>query len=116
MQGNDFVTSQMYTHGVSCFSCHDVHGTDNNADLVKPENVLCLECHGPNSPNGPHAHTIETHTHHKAGSAGNEFVSCHMPKIEQTIADVNVAPTPLIHYPRDDGGSEGSERVRSVSC
>jgi predicted CXXCH cytochrome family protein len=90
MQGNDFVTSQMYTHGVSCFSCHDVHGTENNADLVKPANVLCLECHGPNSPNGPHAPTIEAHTHHKVGSAGNECVSCHMPKIEQTIADINV--------------------------
>jgi predicted CXXCH cytochrome family protein len=90
MQGNDFVTSQMYTHGVSCFSCHDVHGTDNNADLVKPANVLCFECHGPRSPNGPHAPTIEAHTHHKAGSAGNECVSCHMPKIEQTIADINV--------------------------
>src|SRR6266481_3762072 len=29
IQGNDFVQSVMYTHGVSCFSCHDVHGTDN---------------------------------------------------------------------------------------
>src|SRR5271167_4949553 len=70
MQGNDFVTSQMYTHGVSCFSCHDVHGTDNNADLVKPANVLCLQCHGPSSPNGPHAPSIEAHTHHRNGSAG----------------------------------------------
>ena len=90
MQGNDFVQSLMYTRGVTCFSCHDVHGTDNNADLLKPANVLCLDCHGPNSPNGPHAPTIEQHTHHKAGSAGNECVACHMPKIEQTIADVNV--------------------------
>ena len=90
MQGNDFVTSQMYTHGVSCFSCHDVHGTENHADLLKPANVLCLECHGPNSPNGPHTATVEAHTHHKAGSPGNECVSCHMPKIEQTIGDVNV--------------------------
>ena len=55
MQGNDFVHSLMYTHGVTCFSCHDVHGTENNADLLKPASVLCLECHGPNSPNGPHA-------------------------------------------------------------
>ncbi len=90
MQGNDFVTSQMYTHGVSCFSCHDVHGTENNADLLKPANVLCLECHGPTSPNGPRAASIEAHTHHKTGSAGNECVNCHMPKIEQTIADINV--------------------------
>jgi len=90
MQGNDFVQSAMYTHGVTCFSCHDVHGTENNADLLKPANVMCLECHGPNSPNGPHSPTIMAHTHHQAGSAGNECVACHMPKIEQTIADVNV--------------------------
>lgn len=42
------------------------------------------------SPNGPREATIEQHTHHKAGSAGDECVGCHMPKIEQTIADVNV--------------------------
>ena len=33
---------------------------------------------------------MEQHTHHKAGSTGSECVSCHMPKIEQTIANVNV--------------------------
>ena len=90
MQGNDFVTSQMYTHGVTCFSCHDVHGTSNNADLIKPASVMCLECHGPSRPNGPHAASIEQHTHHKLGSAGSECIACHMPQIEQTIADVNV--------------------------
>ena len=90
MQGNDFVTSQMYTHGVTCFSCHDVHGTANSADLLKPTNVMCLNCHGPNSPNGPRAATIEAHTHHTAGSKGGECVACHMPAIAQTIADVNV--------------------------
>lgn len=90
MQGNDFVTSVMYTRGVTCSSCHDVHGTENDADLLKPANVLCLECHGPRSPNGPHAAKIEEHTHHKASSPGSECIACHMPKIEQTIADVNV--------------------------
>jgi predicted CXXCH cytochrome family protein len=90
MQGNDFVQSLMYNRGVKCSSCHDVHGTENDALLIKPANVMCLECHGPGSPNGPHTTTIEEHTHHPAGSAGNECVACHMPKIEQTIADVNV--------------------------
>ena len=90
MQGNDFVQSAMYTHGVTCFSCHDVHGTANNADLLKPANVMCLECHGPGSPNGPRAATIEQHTHHRAGTSGDECVGCHMPKIEQTVADINV--------------------------
>ncbi len=90
MQGNDFVQSAMYKHGVTCFSCHDVHGTSNNADLKMPAQQLCLSCHTPGSRNGPRAATLEEHTHHAAGSAGNECVSCHMPKIEQTIADVNV--------------------------
>jgi len=90
MQGNDFVTSQMYTHGVACFTCHDAHGTENDASLRKPARVLCLDCHGPNSPNGPRAPTLEEHTHHKADSAGSECIACHMPKIAQTIADVNV--------------------------
>jgi len=90
MQGNDFVTSTMYTHGVTCFSCHDVHGTENNADLAKPASVLCLQCHSPTSPNGPKAVDIVRHTHHPAGSSGAECVGCHMPKIQPTIADVRV--------------------------
>jgi predicted CXXCH cytochrome family protein len=90
MQGNDFVQSAMYTHGVACYTCHDVHGTANNADLIKPASVLCLQCHGPQSPNGPRAASIEQHTHHKLGSSGAECTACHMPAIEQTIANVNV--------------------------
>jgi predicted CXXCH cytochrome family protein len=90
MQGNDFVTSRMYQRGVTCSNCHDVHGTEFNAELKRPVRTVCLQCHGTTSPNGPHAKTIEQHTHHKADSAGSECVGCHMPKIEQTIADVNV--------------------------
>src|SRR3977135_4294431 len=66
MQGNDFVTSRMYERGVTCFTCHDVHGTENNADLRKPVNTMCLQCHGPKSANGPHTATLEQHTHHQA--------------------------------------------------
>ncbi len=82
MQGNDFVQSVMYRHGVTCASCHDVHGTANYAQLRKPVDMLCLDCHGPSSPNGPHTATLEEHTHHKAGSTGSQCVACHMPKIE----------------------------------
>ena len=89
MQGNDFVTSLMHNRGVTCFTCHDVHGTDYSADTVRPGNSLCLQCHSPQSPNGPRG-SLEQHTHHRVGSAGSECVACHMPQIEQTIADVNV--------------------------
>jgi predicted CXXCH cytochrome family protein len=82
MQGNDFVQSVMYRRGVTCFSCHDVHGTKNYAQLWKPANKLCLDCHAPMGPNGPAAPTLEAHTHHKAGSTGSECIACHMPKIE----------------------------------
>ena len=90
MQGNDFVQSLMYRRGVTCASCHDAHGTENGAQLRKPAAVICLDCHAPRSPNGPHAATLEEHTHHAKGSTGSDCVACHMPKIEQTIANVNV--------------------------
>src|SRR5262245_45641687 len=90
MQGNDFVQSLMYRRGVTCFSCHDVHGTENNADLRRPAGQVCLTCHSANSQNGPHTSTIEAHTHHAAGSPGSDCVNCQMPKIEVTIADINV--------------------------
>jgi predicted CXXCH cytochrome family protein len=85
MQGNDFVQSLMYTRGVTCFSCHDPHGSDNDAMLRKPANEVCSSCHSLNNQNGPHAVSIEAHTHHKVGSAGSECVSCHMPKIQPEL-------------------------------
>ncbi len=90
MQGNDFVRSVMYRRGITCFACHDVHGTNNYAQLRKPADQLCLDCHGPLSPNGPRTATLEEHTHHKKGSAGSQCVACHMPKIETTLGDVKV--------------------------
>ena len=82
MQGNDFVQSVMYRRGITCFDCHDAHGTDNNAQLRKPIDKICLDCHGPLSPSGPRTATLEEHTHHKPGSPGSQCVGCHMPKIE----------------------------------
>lgn len=90
MQGNDFVQSLMYRRGITCFTCHDVHGTGNYAQLRKPATQLCLDCHGPLSPNGPRTATLEEHTHHKKGSPGSECIACHMPIIAITLADVKV--------------------------
>lgn len=90
MQGNDFVQSVMYRRGVTCFSCHDVHGTGNDAQLRKPGDQICLDCHSPLSVNGPRTATLEEHTHHAKGSTGSSCMACHMPKIETTIAEVKV--------------------------
>jgi len=91
MQGNDYVKSLMYERGVTCFGCHDPHGGENESILRRPIEEVCSSCHSPNSPNGPRAASIEEHTHHKAGSTGSQCVACHMPRIEQTIANVNVS-------------------------
>jgi predicted CXXCH cytochrome family protein len=85
MQGNDFVQSLMYNRGVTCFSCHDPHGTKNEAMLRKPVNEICAACHSPGSQNGPHTATLEQHTHHAANSAGSQCVACHMPKIQPEL-------------------------------
>jgi predicted CXXCH cytochrome family protein len=90
MQGNDFVQSVMYRRGVTCFSCHDAHGTGNYAQLRKPVGAICLDCHGPLSPNGPRTPTLEEHTHHKGGSPGSQCVACHMPQIQTTLGDLKV--------------------------
>ena len=82
MQGNDFAQSVMYRRGITCSSCHDVHGTANYAQLRKPAEQICLDCHGPASANGPHTATLEAHSHHKDGSPGSQCVACHMPAIE----------------------------------
>jgi len=90
MQGNDFVQSLMYARGVTCFSCHDPHGTENQAMLREPGNAMCLTCHGANAQNGPHAASIEQHTHHAVGSTGSACAACHMPAIAETLGDVKV--------------------------
>jgi predicted CXXCH cytochrome family protein len=89
MQGNDFVTSVMYRRGVSCWSCHDVHGTGNRGEVLKTGSNLCLTCHGQTSPAGPRG-SIEEHTHHSATSAGSQCTACHEPQIARQIANVNV--------------------------
>ncbi|HSG65399.1 MAG TPA: cytochrome c3 family protein, partial [Gammaproteobacteria bacterium] len=90
MQGNDFVQSTMYQHGVTCASCHDAHGTEHYAQLRKPAQALCLDCHGPGSVNGPYTATLEAHTQHPPDSAGSQCIACHMPQTAATIADVKV--------------------------
>ena len=78
MQGNDYVQSQMYVKGVQCSACHDVHGTEHEADLRLPGNAVCLQCHNPVLQPGPRG-SIEFHTQHAANSEGSKCVACHMP-------------------------------------
>jgi predicted CXXCH cytochrome family protein len=114
MQGNDFVQSLMYTRGVTCFSCHDPHGSDNVSMLREKGNALCTGCHGPNSPIGPFADSIPADTHHKLDSAGSQCVSCHMPLIEETLGSVKCTPYFPLHLPRHDTDAQRSESLHAL--
>ena len=89
MQGNDYVQSQMYVKGVTCYGCHDVHGTEHEADLIAPGNDVCLECHGPQLQAGPRG-SLAYHTQHEADGEGSLCVACHMPLTARTVGDVYV--------------------------
>ena len=117
MQGNDFVQSLMYTRGVTCFSCHDVarHGEQRRSAIKPAQRRL------PDVPRTDSRRTGRTRRRSKRtritppAAPGSECVACHMPKIEQTIADVNVrSHTFTLRDARSHRARKDSERVQRV--
>ena len=69
-----FLSSGMFTKGVSCMDCHEPH----SAKVKAGDNSLCMRCH--ETPLPPAPRIIEaTHTFHSAGKEGSRCVDCHMP-------------------------------------
>lgn len=77
-----FVRSKMHHAGVTCLDCHDPHSGKTRAPVAT--NALCLQCHASGGRPGlqPAAPIIDptAHSHHAAGSTGNQCVECHMPR------------------------------------
>ncbi|MCX7282201.1 MAG: cytochrome C, partial [Alphaproteobacteria bacterium] len=74
------------------------HGSKNEAMLRKPASQVCGTCHSLNGQNGPHAVSLEEHTHHKAGSSGSECVACHMPKIQPELPGGPFVSSHTFHF------------------
>ncbi len=70
-----FLGSRMHGAGVTCLDCHDPHTTKVRAT----GNDLCLRCHNGTRPGSPPIDPVR-HSFHKAESAGNLCVNCHMPR------------------------------------
>ena len=51
-----------------------------------------------NNQNGPHAVSLEAHTHHKPGSPGSQCVACHMPKILPQLPGGPFVSTHTFHF------------------
>jgi predicted CXXCH cytochrome family protein len=116
MQGHDLVQSVMYGHGIMGSSCHDVHGTENRAQLRAPGNQLCLECHGTTSPDGPHTATLEGHTHHRMGSPGSECVAPYAEDRDRRRSRyVRACASAPLYRARDDGSIQNSQSVYDLS-
>jgi predicted CXXCH cytochrome family protein len=83
VRGEDFNYTSLLTSrmggkaGVTCLDCHDPH--TGKPRLPVENNALCLQCHG--GANRLNAPVIDptAHSHHPAGSAGDQCVACHMP-------------------------------------
>ncbi|HEV2276430.1 MAG TPA: cytochrome c3 family protein [Acidobacteriaceae bacterium] len=79
--------SQCYRKGqASCGSCHDPHGHDeasNRTSLKFRDNPdrMCTSCHTQFQEQSADA----AHTHHATGSEASRCVSCHMPRIMDSV-------------------------------
>ncbi len=63
--------------GVTCLDCHDPHS--GKTILPVQNNAICMQCHSaPGRNNAPVIDPL-AHSRHKAGSTGNQCVTCHMP-------------------------------------
>ncbi len=63
-----FLQSKMFTRGIKCGNCHNVH----TGKLVLAGNKACMQCHTPN-------YDSPTHTFHAVNTAGAECKNCHAP-------------------------------------
>jgi hypothetical protein len=80
-----FTRSRCYRDGTAqCASCHDPHPRDAEHNPVSlkfrdDSDRMCTQCHA------GMASRIEEHTHHRATSEASRCVSCHMPKIMDSL-------------------------------
>jgi len=80
----DFQKSEMYAHGVKCWSCHDPHkpAAGNSASLRLTGNALCQSCHGNISEGKNMAHRIH---------ARLNCQQCHVPMTAKSATPGDIA-------------------------
>lgn len=80
-----FMRTQCFRQGEAhCGHCHDPHPADsadnpNSLKFREESNQMCLQCHG------SYAGDPSAHTRHAANSEASRCVSCHMPRIMNSM-------------------------------
>ena len=72
-----FLSSRMYSKGVTCGDCHEPHG----GKLRAAGNGVCAQCHLASKFDSP------AHHFHEAGTAGSACASCHMATATYMVVD-----------------------------
>ncbi|WP_291849028.1 cytochrome c3 family protein [Accumulibacter sp.] len=85
-----FLQSRMHRQGVTCMDCHDPH----THKLRATGNALCTRCHAAAEFDTPQHHK------HKAGGAGAQCVTCHMPT--QNYMVIHARQDHSLRLPRPD--------------
>lgn len=105
---NGLVISPCHTEGgLTCVSCHQMHGSDPNDQLsARALSGLdaCGGCHA------PIARDVSAHTHHPADSQGSDCYNCHMPRTTYGLLSVMRA------HRIDSPSVEQSLRGRPNAC
>lgn len=71
---------------LTCVHCHNPHKPigEKWSRTASEDNASCLQCH----PKYTDPAARATHTHHSAGSIGDDCMSCHMPRINEGLQDL----------------------------
>ncbi|NGO38574.1 tetratricopeptide repeat protein [Limisphaera ngatamarikiensis] len=70
-----FLGSRMHDAQIRCTDCHNPH----TGRVRHRGNLLCLQCHAAGRHPGAPAINPLTHSHHPAGTTGDQCIACHMP-------------------------------------
>jgi len=97
--------------GLTCFDCHDPHGSGNPAQLRHDpaSGALCASCHE------DIVSDIPGHTHHNADGEGASCIACHMPPLKVERGH-GIVTDHTIGIPRLDLQSDRVARDACTSC
>jgi predicted CXXCH cytochrome family protein len=114
-QYSDFLRTSMARNGsvlMTCTSCHDAHGSDQNAHELKRaanDDTACTGCHSQAQFLSPHNHVekVTTFVHDASSGADLACTTCHMVRTATSGAQLkalrdNIPSSPIVQYYHGD--------------